>query len=166
MMYIVNPAEVLFNLCVKPNECYSEKSYILDSVPDLVTIKASLSPEMRQDESVKHALDIQAAFATKNYHRFFKLYAHSPKMSGYLIDWFIERVRKEALKIIVKSYVYLSSWEGGSKCVSVCLCIFKRPMVSKILCDCVVCPISLNRGISFCILYFFSNRPTVSLEPV
>jgi len=83
------------------------------STVDLVTIKASLSQEMWQDESVKHALDIQAAFAVKNYQRFFKLYSQSPKMSGYLIDWFIERVRKEALKIIVKSYVLIAPWGGN-----------------------------------------------------
>lgn len=74
------------------------------STLDLTTIKASLTPEMRSDECIKHALKIQTAFALKNFHRFFKLNKEAPKMSGYLIDWFIERVRKDGLKLIVKSY--------------------------------------------------------------
>ena len=80
----------------------------LTHTTDLTTIKATLTPEMRQDECIKHALSIQSAFAIKNYHRFFKLSRGAPKMSGYLIDWFVERVRKDGLKLVVKSYVFWS----------------------------------------------------------
>ncbi|XP_067671084.1 leukocyte receptor cluster member 8 homolog [Haliotis asinina] len=71
---------------------------------DLTTVLASLSPEHRTDECVKHALSVRSSWALNNYHSFFKLYSNAPKMSGYLMDWFVDRVRKNALKAIVKSY--------------------------------------------------------------
>ncbi|XP_071106677.1 leukocyte receptor cluster member 8 homolog isoform X2 [Haliotis cracherodii] len=71
---------------------------------DLTTVLAALSPEHRADECVKHSLSVRSSWALNNYHSFFKLYSNAPKMSGYLMDWFVDRVRKNALKTIVKSY--------------------------------------------------------------
>lgn len=78
-------------------------------ISDLTTALASLSPECRKDECIKHALEVRIAWSLNNYHRFFKLYEKAPKMSGYLMDWFIDRVRKSALKLIIKAYVFLSN---------------------------------------------------------
>jgi len=72
---------------------------------DMTTTMALLTPAHRQDKCVSHALQIRAAWALSNYHRFFRLYLCAPKMSGYIIDWFLERERKQALKIMIKSYV-------------------------------------------------------------
>jgi len=72
---------------------------------DMTTTLALLTPAHRQDKCVSHALKIRAAWALSNYHRFFRLYLCAPKMSGYIIDWFLERERKQALKIMIKSYV-------------------------------------------------------------
>lgn len=66
---------------------------------------ATLKSNHRKDECVYHALNVRSAWALNNYHRFFKLYRCAPKMSGYLMDWFVDRVRISALKTIVKSYV-------------------------------------------------------------
>lgn len=68
-------------------------------------ILSQLSDEDKKDEVVSHALKIAKAWSSNNYHRFFKLYISSPKMSSFIIDWFIERIRKTALKAIIKSYV-------------------------------------------------------------
>ena len=73
----------------------------------MTTALASLTPEHRNDECIKHALQVRSAWALNNFHKFFILYQKAPKMSGYLLDWFVERARKMALKSITKAYVYL-----------------------------------------------------------
>lgn len=130
------------------------------STSDLVTLKASLSQEMRGDAVIKHALDIQAAFAVKNFHRFFKLYEKTPKMSGYLIDWFIERVRKEALKIIVKSYVFLSTCHnlGGGNSISFFLLYYRYILLSLVS--------IMKNLILVCTLYLFFHQGMVSFKDI
>ena len=74
---------------------------------DLTTAIASLSKEDREDECIKHSLQVRSAWALNNYHKFFKLYLDAPKMAGYLMDKFVARVRKNYLIAIIKAYVSL-----------------------------------------------------------
>ncbi|KAK6187832.1 hypothetical protein SNE40_005769 [Patella caerulea] len=71
---------------------------------DMTTALSLLSASDHEDKCIKHALKVRSSWACNNYHNFFKLYLSAPKMSAYLMDWFVERVRKTAIKAIVKSY--------------------------------------------------------------
>ncbi|GAA6094367.1 leukocyte receptor cluster member 8 homolog isoform X1 [Tachysurus ichikawai] len=71
---------------------------------DLTTELVYITPELRQDGCVSHALALRAAWALGNYHRFFLLYKTAPRMAAYLIDKFVERERKLALRAILKTF--------------------------------------------------------------
>ncbi|GFY76180.1 leukocyte receptor cluster member 8 homolog [Trichonephila inaurata madagascariensis] len=71
---------------------------------ELKNIIAHLSYDEKQDEVVSHALKLAKACSSNNYSRFFKLYVSAPMMSSFIIDWFIERIRKATLKAIIKSF--------------------------------------------------------------
>lgn len=71
---------------------------------EIKNLLANLSPEEKESEVISHALKVLSAWSLSNYHKFFKLYLESPKMSACIIDWFADRERKKALKAILKSF--------------------------------------------------------------
>jgi len=74
-------------------------------VLDLTEALAALTREEKEDECIAHAIKLRSAWAQGNFKRFFELYTTAPKMSGYLMDWFIDRERRRALGVIIKAYV-------------------------------------------------------------
>ena len=77
----------------------------LDNLQDMTTVLANLTEEQQEHPCVLVSLKLCTAWRLKNYKKFFELYKNAPMMSGYLLDWFVERERKEALKSVVKAYV-------------------------------------------------------------
>ncbi|KAK6414374.1 hypothetical protein LTR95_017745 [Oleoguttula sp. CCFEE 5521] len=55
-------------------------------------------------KSVKHALQVHAALASGNYHKFFRLYQTAPYLGPYLLDQIVPRQRLAALATICKAY--------------------------------------------------------------
>jgi len=71
---------------------------------DIIKLLAALTAEEKEDPNISHALKIRTAWSLGNYHKFFRLYSTAPAMSGFLIDWFVDRERKRALTTMIKSY--------------------------------------------------------------
>lgn len=121
---------------------------------DITTEMAYLTRELKTDPCVAHALALRAAWALGNYHRFFRLYGHAPCMSGYLIDKFVDRERKAALKAMIKTYVQLSAPLPPS--------LSSPLLVSRSLAPVPVCP----GPFPFLSLLSFSSSPAVPLAPL
>ena len=64
-----------------------------------------LTNEQLQHAFVVHALQCQEAIVTRNYEKFFQLYKVCPNMGPYLLDKFLEIVRVQALRTLVRSYL-------------------------------------------------------------
>ncbi|XP_078511192.1 leukocyte receptor cluster member 8 isoform X1 [Lissotriton helveticus] len=71
---------------------------------DITTELAYLTKALKAEPCVAHSLALRNAWALNNYHRFFRLYRTAPRMSAYLIDKFVDRERKIALKAMIKTF--------------------------------------------------------------
>ncbi|XP_073826698.1 uncharacterized protein [Musca autumnalis] len=71
---------------------------------DTTTVLRSITQAQRENPAIAHALEFRSAWAMGNYCKLFRLYKTAPLMAGHLIDWFLERERKSALRTILKAY--------------------------------------------------------------
>lgn len=71
---------------------------------EVSALMAELTPALRADPAVAHALGVRAAMSAGNYHRFFALYERAPNMGAYIMDHFAERERVNALLIVARSF--------------------------------------------------------------
>ncbi|KAH7476210.1 Leukocyte receptor cluster member 8 [Phytophthora ramorum] len=63
-----------------------------------------VTPKLRGDPAIAHALAVRQAVAMNDYHRFFKLYVDAPNMAGYLMDVMVPAIRLGALRAMCKAY--------------------------------------------------------------
>ncbi|RWS27727.1 leukocyte receptor cluster member 8-like isoform X2 [Leptotrombidium deliense] len=75
-----------------------------DNHSGLQLLLSKINNSKLNDEVINHALTVRRCWSLKNYSTFFKLYLKAPKMSGFVIDWFVNRERKYALKAMLKAY--------------------------------------------------------------
>ncbi|KAI0380120.1 SAC3/GANP/Nin1/mts3/eIF-3 p25 family-domain-containing protein [Hypomontagnella monticulosa] len=75
----------------------ANKSALNDAIADLTTAE-------KEEDPIKHALNVRSALAAGNYHKFFKLYLDVPNMGAYLMDMFIRRERLAALCRMCKAF--------------------------------------------------------------
>lgn len=64
---------------------------------------ATLTPAEKKDKGIKHAMEVRSALNLNNYHRFFRLFAQTPNMGGWLMDMFVKRERLHALCLISRA---------------------------------------------------------------
>lgn len=72
---------------------------------DMNNALADLTEVDKRTDGVRHALQVRAALAVGNYHKFFRLYQETPFMGAYLLDKCIDRERLAALATICKALV-------------------------------------------------------------
>lgn len=72
---------------------------------EFVGVFKEMTSEISKDSCVIHAMKMREAWSLGNYRCFFQLYTTTPNFGRHLIDLFIERERKSALKTITKAYV-------------------------------------------------------------
>ncbi|KAF2019319.1 hypothetical protein BU24DRAFT_342232 [Aaosphaeria arxii CBS 175.79] len=75
---------------------------------DMNDLLAELTNADKNQDAVRHALDVRSALALGNYHKFFRLYLEAPNMGAYLMDMFIVRERLAALANISRAYMSIA----------------------------------------------------------
>ena len=71
---------------------------------ELNLLVGKLTNTQKSSSAIKHALDVQKALSTTNYHAFFEYYSTAPNMGAYIMDHFVDRERAKALMVISKAY--------------------------------------------------------------
>ncbi|KUF79823.1 Leukocyte receptor cluster member 8 [Phytophthora nicotianae] len=70
----------------------------------MYNVLGMVTPRLRADPTIAHALRVRQAVAMNDYHRFFKLYVDAPNMAGYLMDVMVPAIRLSALRAMCKAY--------------------------------------------------------------
>ena len=65
---------------------------------------ASLTPKQSASDDIQFASKVFRAWSSGNFLQFFRAYLDAPKMSGYLMDIYVQRERNIALKKLLRAY--------------------------------------------------------------
>lgn len=72
---------------------------------ELNLLVGRLTSKQKDEKAIHHALEVQRAMSTNNYHAFFTFYADAPNMGAYIMDHFVDRERTKALIVMSKACV-------------------------------------------------------------
>jgi hypothetical protein len=90
------PAQALADPSLPSMSCLFDRT-------ELNLLLSQLTPAQRAPACVQHALKVQSALATSNYHAFFVLFNEAPNMGAYMMDHFVDRERIVALATMSKA---------------------------------------------------------------
>ena len=100
---------------------------LMNTFQDLNLLVGQLSGKQKVSNAIKHALEVQRALSTNNYHAFFELYSNAPNMGAYIMDHFVDRERTKALMIMSKAYVApFSGLIAFELIASICIASFQQ----------------------------------------
>ncbi|CAK5085056.1 unnamed protein product [Meloidogyne enterolobii] len=105
-----NQLKQLYKLVPNCPNCWEFTSYRLlyyiymKETLDVAYLLDELVPAAISDECMGFSLMIWDAWSMGNYIKLLRLYAKAPKMSGYVMDMFIDRERTEFLISIIKAF--------------------------------------------------------------
>ena len=90
-----------------PDGSFYSVAYYLSTLgaTDLNLLVGQLTGKQKASPCIKHALEVQRALSTSNYHAFFEYYTNAPNMGAYIMDHFVDRERTKALMVMAKAYV-------------------------------------------------------------
>jgi len=89
---------LLYYVFLSTNEKYSGGS------SDMLNIMLSLTPKERVHPVINHALKVREAFASSDYHGFFRLHKSSPNLGVFLTELLVPTMRMRGLRRIAKAY--------------------------------------------------------------
>lgn len=71
---------------------------------ETLRILKHLTLEEKQEEPIKHALEVRKALVSNNFGRFFKLFRTAPNKGSHLIDIFLNKIRVVCLLKLATAY--------------------------------------------------------------
>ena len=86
---------------------YFQSSNLLFIPTELQAVIKNLTEDQMKNELISFALQVRKFWSLGNYFALFKSYRQAPAMSALVMNWFLFRERKNALRKILKSYVFL-----------------------------------------------------------
>jgi hypothetical protein len=78
---------------------------LTNETADFIEVFKKITADMMSDPAIVHSMKLREAWSSDNYSKFFRLYKVTPNCGRHLVELFIDRERKSALRIMTKAYV-------------------------------------------------------------
>jgi cyclopropane fatty-acyl-phospholipid synthase-like methyltransferase len=77
---------------------------LTNETADFIEVFKKITADMMSDPAIVHSMKLREAWSSDNYSKFFRLYKVTPNCGRHLVELFIDRERKSALRIMTKAY--------------------------------------------------------------